>query len=159
LADAAETADSLLEKLAPAGKPRILYRIDQPVNLSSDRIQMGAKEQVVTGTRLTATGQKINSVTYQNVGVLVQLSSTKGPNEGAANVNLDVELATITTSEKGTVPGAKGVTPRNMKLTHSEPLRFDRPAVMLSVSSASEEDAASPLVYVIRYVFTAPAPK
>src|SRR4051794_38953553 len=33
LADAGATADSLLEKLAPAGKTRILYRIDQPVNL------------------------------------------------------------------------------------------------------------------------------
>jgi len=159
LTSSAATPESLLGELTAGGKARILYRIDQPVNVISERIQNTAKEGVVTASRMTNQGQTVNTISYQNVGLLVELSSAKPANAIPPNVAFTVDLATMTPSDKEVVLGHKAMTSRNLKLKHSAPLSYGQPAAMLTVSSASPEDATAPMVYVIRYLFSAPAPK
>jgi hypothetical protein len=48
---------------------------------------------------------------------------------------------------------------RNIKLEHSEPLEFDRSLVMLAVSSSSAAEQTTPMIYVIRYLFSPPVGK
>ena len=78
----AATPETLLAALAQTGKPRLLYRIEQPVNVFSTRIIIGSSEPVISGTRTTTTGGTVNSINYQNVGFIVGLSaqgSAEGP--------------------------------------------------------------------------------
>ena len=53
----AATPETLLAALAQTGKARLLYRIEQPVNVFSTRIIIGSSEPVITGTRTTTTGR------------------------------------------------------------------------------------------------------
>ena len=162
LTSQADTAETLLKALSEKGKARILYRIDQPVNVASERIQIGEKQQVVTGKRVMANGQSINSITYVNVGVLIQLSTRDPAGDQAQRtpeVSLSAELSALTESDKELTSGVKMITPRNLKFEHSEALQFERPSVTLSISSASSEDQAAPVAYVVRYRFSAPVGK
>ncbi|MES2569920.1 MAG: hypothetical protein V4710_07670 [Verrucomicrobiota bacterium] len=157
-----QTAETLLAALSEKGSARILYRIDQPVNAASERIQIAADEPVVTATRMMANGKAINTVSYQSVGVIISLSARDPKGEPASespNISMTVELAALTLSEKEVAPGQKMPTTRKVALTHNGPLQFDQPAVILSISSASEDDKLAPLAYVIRYQFSAPAAK
>ena len=146
----AATAESLLTTLSTAGKARILYRIDQPVNVFSENVQISTKEAVVSGTRLAANGRQIDTVRHQTVGIIVQLSAQILPQEETPKVTVAVELSALP---------ASGVNPRNLALKHSERLNYDQSRVMLSISSASPEDQLAPVVYVVRYRFSAPISK
>lgn len=162
LARQAATPEALLKVLAETGNARILYRIDQPVNVYSERITVGSREPVVVGTRKTNTGQAINMISYQNVGVIVRLSAQKPLSEAdhpEPNVSMSVELAALAHSDIEMAPGQKAVTTRTVSIEHSEPLEFGRPLVMLAVSSASSAEQTTPTVYVIRYFFSPPVGK
>lgn len=88
LTSQAATPEALLSTLAQTGEARLLYRIEQPVNVFSTTITIGSSEAVVTGTRATTTGQAVNNISYQNVGVIVRLSAQGPPRDesGAAPI-------------------------------------------------------------------------
>jgi hypothetical protein len=157
LAAKAATAESLLSALSAVGTARILYRIDQQVNVCSERIMLGGSEPVVTGARTTSSGQVIKSITYQNVGLIVQLKAKAASKEPMVTMN--VELSALTPSDTEIAPGVKATSTRTVALEHSEPLQFGHPLVMLSVSSTSADPKVPPAAYVIRYLFTAPTGK
>ena len=139
------------------GTARILYRIAQPVNVFSERIHVGTSEPVVVGSRRSATGEAINSVRYQNVGVMVRLSAQaqpKGANGGQPAVNMSVQLAAIAPSDTEIAPGVKATATRSIAVDHSELLEYDRPLVMLAISSSSATEQTTPAVYVVRYLFS-----
>jgi hypothetical protein len=48
------------------------------------------------------------------------------------------------------------MTVRSVFLEHQEPLEFGQARVALSVSSASANDQAAPVAYVVRYLFNRP---
>ncbi|MHC1763645.1 MAG: hypothetical protein AB9869_04960 [Verrucomicrobiia bacterium] len=161
LARQAATPEALLKVLSETGNARILYRIDQPVNVYSERITVGSREPVVVGTRKTNTGQ-INMISYQNVGVIVRLAAQKpspGADGEAPNVKMAIELSALAQSDIEMAPGQKAVTTRTVSVEHSEPLEFDRPLVILAVSSASPAEQTTPTVCVIRYLFSPPVGK
>ena len=112
---------------------------------------------MVTGSRRSSTGEAINSVRYQNVGVVVRLSAQARPQEAGADkltVNMSVQLATIAPSDTEIAPGVKATSMRSIAVDHSEPLEYDRPLVMLAVSSSSAAEQTTPAVYVVRYMFS-----
>jgi hypothetical protein len=159
LAEHALTAETLLAALAEKGDARILYRVDQLVNVAAQRIQISESQPVITGSRKLADGNLIHSVTYQNVGVVITLSArntSDSPKADTPVANISVELAALTPTQKEIAGGNKAPATRKLVLTHAEPIQYARATVMLTVSSASEEDTASPVAYVVRLKFGEP---
>jgi hypothetical protein len=174
LSSQASTAETLLSALAQTGKARLLYRFDQPVDVYSTRITIGASEPLVTGARTTIGGQTVNSISYQNVGAIVRLSAQANPAAGqneAPIVSTAVKLSVLTPGEQEIVPGTKAVAIRAVSLELSKALEMNQPQVRVTVSSnafssfrgstagtRAGETPAAPVAYVMRYEFGPPAP-
>ena len=149
--------DDLCKALAEFGPTRILYRVDQPVNLYSENIMIGSREPMVTATRKTDTGQSINTVQYQQVGLIVNISAGPPPKDSdrkGPDVQMKIELAAIGRSDAEVSPQAKTAVIRNVSIDHSEPLRFGRPFVMLNVTYPPKDEKGSVVVFVIRSRFS-----
>ncbi len=159
LAAKAATVESLSKALAAIGTPRVLYRIDQPANLFSEQIRIITREPVVTGTRKNSAGDEINTVQYQDLGVIVRLSAQAASKEAKRknpDVKMSVELAALAPSDTQVPPGRKTMVTRTLSLDHSEPLKFGRPLVMLAISSAAADARTPATAYVVRYLFSPP---
>lgn len=162
LATKAATAEGLLSVLTNSGPARILYRVDQPVNVLSEKILVGSSEPVITATRISASGQPVNTVTHQNVGVHVRLSAeapsgeAKGRNPG---VKMSMGLSVLVPSGIELAPGVPATTTRSMSIEHEETLEFDQPLVVVTVYSEATQTQAIPTAYVIRYLFRRPVGK
>jgi hypothetical protein len=156
LAGQAASAETLLKTLSEIGETRILYRFDQPVNVFSETLRIGTQEPVVTGSRVAANGSAINTVQYQDVGAIIQLSADTPPKEGkrkGPGVKVLVELAALSDSGVEMVPGRKAISTRNVSLSHSEKLEYGKPRVMLAVDSSSTDAKKRPVMFVVRYLF------
>jgi hypothetical protein len=169
----AATPETLLATLARTGKARLLYRIEQPVNVFSTRIIIGSSEPVISGTRTTATGGTVNSISYQTLGFIVGLSAQAPPkdqNTAAPIVTTAIKLSVLSPGEKEIAPGQKESVIRMTSLDHSAALELMRPQVVLAISSNAfssfrrsaegnrrAETPATPVAYVIRYQFDPPA--
>jgi len=148
--------DDLCKALAEFGPTRILYRVDQPVNLYSENIMISSREPIVTGTRKTDTGQSINTVQYQQVGLIVNISAGPPPKDSTRkglDVQMKIELAAIGQSAVEISPQARAAVIRNVSIDHSESLRFGRPFVMLNVTYPPKDEKGPAAVYVIRGLF------
>jgi hypothetical protein len=148
----AGTAEGLLNALSKVGAARILYRFDQPVNVVSQKLFMGKSEPLVTSTRLSPSGQTINSVTYQQIGAAVSLSAPAVRDKHPA-VTVAVELSVMGRTGVEVVPDAKLPAIRTVSTAHQSALEFGQPRVILAGDSASLDQKASPVLYVIRYLF------
>jgi hypothetical protein len=149
------------------------YRIEQPVNVFSSRIIIGSSEPVISGTRPTTTGGTVNSINYQNVGFIVQLSAQGPPKDqdtAAPIVTSAIKLSVVRPGEKEIAPGQKESVIRAMSLDHSGALELNRPQVLLAISSnavssfrrsadgnKAGETPTTPVAYVVRYQFSPPA--
>ena len=71
----AGTPQDLTKALGEFGKTRVLYKIDQTVNLYGENIVLGASEPMITGTRMMNTGSSVNTITYQHVGLIVSFAA------------------------------------------------------------------------------------
>jgi hypothetical protein len=158
LASKAGTAEDLLKALGKAGTARILYRVDQPVNVYSERITLGSREPVVTGARKTTTGTTLKTVQYQNVGVIIHLKAqppaTTETKRKEPDVDMNIELSALTPGDIEIAPGVKAPVTRTVAIEHREPLKFGKPQIMLSIDTSKE--GAVPTAYVIRYLFKSP---
>jgi hypothetical protein len=170
LARQAGTPETLLAALAQTGKTRLLYRIEQPVNVFSTRIIIGSSEPVISGTRNTTTGGTVNSINYQNVGFIVQLSAqgpTKDQDTAAPIVTSAIKLSVVRPGQKEIAPGQQESVIRAMSLDHSGALEMNRPQVLLAISSnafssfrrsadanKAGETPTTPVAYVVRYQFS-----
>ena len=166
----AVTPETLLSALAQTGETRLLYRIEQPVNVFSTTITIGSSEPVIVGTRTTATGEAMNNISYQNVGVIARLSApspSKGENSAVPTVTAAIKLSVLGSGEKEIVSGQKESAIRVVSLEQSEPLELDQPRVLLTISSNAfgafrrsadgggrAEAPITPAAYVIRYKFS-----
>jgi len=151
----AATPQELAKALEEFGKPKVLYKIDQTVNLFGESISLGTHQPIVTNSRSTAGGSMINSVTYQQVGLIVNLTANSPLKESSNKVlyvQMNVELAATFESGIEISPQTKAASTRNISLSHSETPRFGKPLVLLNVSVPGAEKSY-PVAYVIRYVF------
>ncbi len=153
----AATPQDLAVALAAIGGTKVLYKIDQSVNLYGERIMLGTSEPMVTGSRVMSGGQTINSISYQQVGLMVDLSANAPPNDAARKdlqVQVNFELSVLADSGIEISPQVKASSIRNVQLSHSEIPKFGKPSVMLSISAPSVGDKAQAVAYVVRCVFS-----
>jgi len=152
----ATTAQSLAKALAEIGQTKVLYKVDQTVNLLGESITIGMSEPMVTGTHMSTSGQAINSVAYQQTGLIINISATRPPPD-AKRQSLDTQvtfhLSVLAPSGVELAPNVKASGIRNLELNHSEIPRFGKPCVLLSVSG-STAGGATPMTtaYVICYL-------
>lgn len=174
LTSQAATPETLFSALAQTGKTRLLYRLEQPVNVFSTMITIGSSEPVIVGTRTIPTGQSINNISYQNVGVIVRLSAQGPPkdeNGAAPIVTTAIRLSVLGPGDNEIAPGRKASAARAMSLEGSEALELNQPRVLLAIStnafssirtsadrSGRTPTPIAPVGYVVRYQFGPPAP-
>jgi hypothetical protein len=169
----AATPETLLAALTQTGKARLLYRVEQPVNVFSTRIIIGSSEPLISGTRTNTTGGTVNSISYQNVGLIVQLSAQGPPKDqdtAAPVVTTAIKLSVVCPGNKEIAPGQREPVIRAMSLDHSGAFEMNRPQVLLAISSnafssfrrsadgnKAGETPTTPVAYVIQYQFSPPA--
>jgi hypothetical protein len=152
----AATAADLAKALAEFGETKVLYKVDQTVNLCGESITMGSREPMVTGSRQTGSGGAINSVTYQEVGLIVSLAASPAASDAPRTnlvVQVSFELSALADSGIEIAPSVKASRIRNLQLSHSETPRYGRPVVLLSASAPPGADQEYLTAYVVRYVF------
>lgn len=153
----ASTAQALAKALAEFGKVKVLYKIDQTVNLYGESIMLSTSEPMVTGTHGRESGPSMNSITYMEAGLIVNLSASAPPEDPPGKelcVQANFELSALADSAVEIAPQVKATSIRKMDLRHSETPRFGKPLVLLNVSAPGGGDQAQPVAYVIRYVFS-----
>jgi hypothetical protein len=152
----AATPQDLAKALEAFGKPKVLYKIDQAVNLYGESIMLGTREPMVTGSRRTDVGTTISTITYQQVGLLVNLAATPQPKDAPPkelNVQVNIDLSVLADSGIEIAPQVNATRVRSLQLSHSETPRFGKPWVLLNVSAPPAGDKVPPVAYVVRYVF------
>jgi len=154
LAAKAATAEDLQKALEGCGKTKVLYQVDQTVNLADDRIHIGKREPFVTNTRVTDRGQAINTIQYEDVGVIFQIAGK--PTAGGLDATVRIEMSALTDSGKPVSEKVSAVTVRSVQLGHHGPVELGRPVVLVSVDASSKDDQGNAVAYVCRLVFGEP---
>jgi len=157
LAAKAATAEDLRKALADFGPTKILYTVDQPVNLYSDCLTIGSREPFVVQARMTESGAIIKTVQYQQVGLIINMRAGPPPRDSKRrdpDVQMKIELSALCDSGREIGPGIKAAIVRSVSIDHSEPLQYGRPFIMLNTSYPPQGEKASPVAYVIRGVFS-----
>jgi len=99
--------NATLRALATAGKLEVLSR---PYILASDNqlasITVGNEVPFITNTRITDNGQQINTIEYQDVGIILNVTPHISP-DGLVIMDVIPEISQLTSS---TVPISAGVT-------------------------------------------------
>lgn len=156
IAARAATGAELLQALAEFGETKVLYKIDQTVNLYGESITMGSREPMVTGSRQTGAGGAINSVTYQEVGLIVNLAANPSVSEAPSTsfpVQVSFELSALADTGIEIAPSVRAARIRNLQLSHSETPRYGTPVVLLNASATPGTDQAPLTANIVRYVF------
>lgn len=150
----AATSQELTKALAKYGKTKVLYKIDQTVNLYGEHIMLNTSEPMITGSQMAGSGGFINSVTYQQVGLIVNLSATAPKDsEHKLFAQVNFQLSALADSGVELSPKVKASSTRSVQLSHSETPRFGKPVVLLNVSTSGGVENTQPMAYVVRYVF------
>ncbi len=153
LADQTAGPADFARSLARFGSAKVLYRVDQAVNLSDDRITIGTRVPIVTAARVASGGERTSTITYQDVGAIFRISA--GPADGQSDsrrVKLTVELSVIDPGEVEISPSVKAPVYRKATLAHDGALRSGRAIVMIS-ADATGGSAGESVVFICRAVF------
>jgi hypothetical protein len=88
--------DAFEKALAAFGKSLPRHRIHQPIQLAQETyIQIGGSVPYITNTQVSNTGQEINSVAYTNIGAILDMIATGGP-QGQIEVEIAPQVSTLT---------------------------------------------------------------
>ena len=156
----ASTPELLLTALNNAGKPKVLYRIDQPVNVFADEVTIRTNKPIVSGTRWSSDGGAINSYTSHSMGINARISAQAPPKEAkrkGPDVTVSFDLSDEAPSGVEFALGQKCTAFPTISQEHNEPLEFGPPRVILAMGASSAVEQAKPFVYVVRYQFSSPA--
>ena len=139
------------------GQARALYLIDQKVSLAGDRVMVGKEEPMVTNTRMTASGQTVNQVQYQQVGAIVEFKAERMvPRQ--LHVTSSIEVSALTESPVEVTKGVGMSVTRQSTMSLKGPVELGRPAVLISGDASSRDKEGRAVVYVTRLVLGAGAP-
>jgi hypothetical protein len=155
LADAA----SLPRALEVFGSAKVLYKVDQVMDLAKDAVEVGTRQPTVTATRMTDAGRAVSTVQYQQVGAIFQVSRAAAePPDGQGDVQVDIEISALTESGAAISEGVPAMSVRNARMVHRAPLVLGRPFILLTVDAASKDAQGNAVAYVCRAVFLAAQP-
>jgi beta-lactamase regulating signal transducer with metallopeptidase domain len=161
LESAAATPQSLTGALAAFGAPKVLYKVDQTVNLYGERITLGTQEPMVTGASMNAQGMRVNSITYTSVGLITSIAAAAprgGSRSAEPDVQLNFHLSAIAPSVVEIADGVPASRIRTVALSQSGTPKFGKPSVLVTVSAAGAGEKSLPVAYIVRYQFTQPKP-
>jgi hypothetical protein len=147
LAKAASPAE-FQKALSAMGRAKLLYRIDQRVKLSGDRVVVSQQTPVVTASRVTVSGQAVNTVQYVDTGAAVGVSG-KAAAGGKTDLRLDIELSVLGEALTTMAAGVSAPRMRKVTLTQAGAVAPDEPRVALSVEGGEGGTATA---YVARTV-------
>lgn len=148
---------ALLRALSRLGESHILYRLYQPVGLSSDtRIMLGQNRPFVSNTRMTSGNRRINTVQYEHVGVILKLSCkpVAGSDGRMVNMRLDAELADMGEGKTEIAQDVRAAVTRTVAMSYDGPVKIGVPFVTLSVDSSPGGKDARSVAYVCRIVLS-----
>ena len=153
----ADTADNLLQTLNENGKARVLQQIDKTVNLRTDKIQFGGNDVVAVRARLAGDGRILftrqamrNGVTFDFAAHTVPAGSIgQGPTETTA-----FSFSGLVPGELDLAPGIPATAPHLFSSEDTEPVQFNQPRVFFAVRSVYAREQETPVVYVVRYLYT-----
>lgn len=152
----AGTAQSLAKALSEFGHTRVLYKVDQTVNLYSESIELLVSGPMES-THLDDSGHSYRTLATQNTGLIINISASDAPADSPQK-GLDVQvlfhLSVLADSGVELAPKVNARSVRSMELSHSEVPRFGQPRVQLNVSGGSGGAGTLPTAYVVCYVFT-----
>jgi hypothetical protein len=153
----AADSDALRAALAEFGPTKTLYRIDQPVNVFSENIMVGSNEPMVVNTRKTDTGQSINTVQYQQVGLIINIAAGQPPKDSdrkGLDVRMRIEVASLGEGAAEMAPQVRSAVIRKVSISHSATLQYGRPSVMVNVAYPQKDEKGSAVAFVIRSRFS-----
>ncbi len=152
LAAKAATPADLEKVLAELGPTRALYQIDQVVDLAGASLRVGKREPFVTGSHVRDGGGFVNTIQYQEVGLILDLSAApaKDAAGAVANVLVKGELSAITEGGAEISKGIKAAVIRNASFTATVPVDTGGPFVMLSADASSTDADGRAVAYVWR---------
>jgi hypothetical protein len=154
------TREEFQKALAALGPTRMLYQADQTVSLTSEnQIRIGSQQPFVTNTRTTESGQRVNTIQYENVGAMFKFSTKSVPagDRAVLNVRLDVELSVPGTSAVEVATGTKARTFRKVTTNYAGDIELGRPFVLVGLdSSAGGDKDPNSVVCVCRVLLSKP---
>ena len=159
LESSAATPQSLTGALRAFGTPKVLYKVDQTVNLYGENITLGTQEPTVSGTSMNARGMRVNSIMFQNVGLVTRIAAAVPLIAGRIadlKVQLNFQLSVIAPSNVELSDGVPATSVRTVALSQSGTPKFGTPSVLVTVSAAAAGEKSPPVAYIIRYQFTQP---
>jgi beta-lactamase regulating signal transducer with metallopeptidase domain len=159
LESSAATPQSLAGALAAFSVPKVLYKVDQTVNLYGENITLGTQEPTVSGTTMNARGMRVNSIMYQNVGLITRIAAAAPLIAGRnadLKVQLNFQLSVIVPSNVKLSDGVPASSVRTVALSQSGTPKFGKPSILVTVSAAAAGEKSPPVAYIIRYQFTQP---
>ena len=155
-AKALASADDVQKALEGLGATRALYKVDQVIDLAKARIKVGKSEPFVTSAHATQMGGTINSVQYQEVGAIFQVSAK--PTDRGLEAKVEVEMSALTDSATPIADKVPAMSIHNVALGHDGLVELGRPVVMASVDASTRDAQGGAIAYICRIVFSAPAP-
>jgi beta-lactamase regulating signal transducer with metallopeptidase domain len=159
LESSSATPQSLTGALRAFGTPKVLYKVDQTVNLYGENITLGTQEPTVSGTSMNARGMRVNSIMFQNVGLVTRIAAAVPLIAGRIadlKVQLNFQLSVIAPSNVELSDGVPATSVRTVALSQSGTPKFGTPSVLVTVSAAAAGEKSPPVAYIIRYQFTQP---
>ncbi len=143
------------KELAKLGKVGFAYSVDQQVNLS-EMAMMQSKQRVpmMASRRITAAGNNINTVRYQQIGAIFEVQGTreKVADENAVNLQITAEVSTMADSTVETVPGVRSPVIISNSLRQNVLAEFGKPFAAVVVSSAgSAMESGQVIAHVFRF--------
>ena len=137
--------------LASVGKAKALYRMDQSVKLSGDRIMIGGSAPFVRATRLSETGRRINMVRYESVGAVLNIAGSSGP-DGGISAELGLEMSAFTESAVNISAQRPARVVRKVVMGYKGMMRPGAPVVIVSADAASLDAEGKAVAYIARIV-------
>ena len=154
LAQAATLAE--FDKMMRAlGDTRILYHVDQTVNLRErPQIKMVADQPYVSGTTTTETGIVSKRINRTDVGMEIKLMGDWVPGSAAQRVHLSlsVSLSKVEDSAVKVTPEITSPVFREVRQNHGGPVDFDRAAVLFNLDGSSTDESGNAVAVVTRVV-------
>jgi len=128
--------------LAESGVSKLIYRICQPMGYNCDsNIALSTRIPMITNTRTSASGRKLNTVRYQLVGPDFKIYTLPTPDRsyGRVQVRLNADMA---------IPGLGAPTTRKISLNCSNIVKVGEPFVAGAMASNTGEANGSSMAYV-----------
>lgn len=158
LARTAQDDAGLNASLSKLGKSRLLYAVDQAVNLKKQpSIRIACQMPWVTAEG-SKDEKRTTNISYQDVGLIANMVGVDQPRSSKhGDAHIEVEISTVGHSDVSIGPNAKAPLCHKIRQTFDGPFTTGEPIVLLSVESAADGDMAT--AYVTRIELARKEPK